>query len=174
MATGEEIITPELIEDVAKNELRALFPIIQAFRVNDMERLEVAMDVWHKEFEIENHFDSILTEIAKKLKRKQGENTGPQNNQAQLTIEAVRWLVEAGVVAETAEFIVKKVQETHENLMLPELKRLAFQLLEETRKTAERRAASKPRATPRSRKKKGDVEQDVSGLDDDIVEQGGI
>lgn len=104
IATGDEIITPELIEDVAKNELRALFPVIQAFRVNDMERQEEAMDVFHKEFEIENHFNSILTEIAKKLKKKQGVVSAPHNNQAQLAIEAVRWLVEAGFVGETAEY----------------------------------------------------------------------
>lgn len=43
---GDEIITPKLIVSVAETELKALYPIIQEFRIGNNAALETALDVF--------------------------------------------------------------------------------------------------------------------------------
>jgi len=175
IATGEELITPSLIENVAKNELRALFPVIQAFRLSDTQKLEQALDVFQKDFEIESHFNSVMEELVKKLK--QGRTDGQNQNEkveTDLTQEVVKWLNEAGIMLETAESLVKKVQEVHGSVSLPELKSLSYQLFLESKRKIEKGVRSQPRVGARNRGKKSEPKEIDAELSEDIKRTGEI
>ena len=67
----------------------------------------------NKDFAIEKHFSFILAELSKKLKVSRTQiSDAPETDKINQASQAIKWLVEAGTLTETAEAIVKKVQET--------------------------------------------------------------
>jgi hypothetical protein len=173
IASGTELITAPLIADVAKNELKAVYPVIQAFRLNNFKVLESAIDVFQKDFEVETHFGNVLSELAKKLKQNDGRATTVVISSSELASEAVQWLKEAGTPSEIAEAIVKKVQATHENLLLSELKRMSFQLLSDTKQKVEKTRSYRQRSNKKP-KKKAETQRSVPDLTGDVLTQGEI
>lgn len=145
IATGVEKITPELISDVAKTELKALYPVIQAFRLQQIDKLEEAMDVFQKDFVIESHLNDVLAQIVKRWKTKDQPVTSAEDSDpAEFILKASQWLSEMGISIGDAESFVKKVIEIHGNVTLPVLKRLSYDLYKTTKETVEKKARRQP------------------------------
>ncbi|MCP1311553.1 ATP-binding protein [Paenibacillus tyrfis] len=176
IANGTELITPELIHDVARNELRALYPIIQAFRLKDTAALEEATDVFISEFDVEAYFKNILPELTKKLKvasQIQHVETDEETDNKQKVLGAIKWLKEAGDPSDLSEQAVKEIYAKNADLTLPELKRQAYDLVNIYKKNIEKQLRSKPRGK-KAKKDTDELREEIQSLEQDVVAPGQI
>ncbi|CAG7648085.1 ATP-binding protein [Paenibacillus allorhizosphaerae] len=168
--SGVEIITPQIIRDVAENELRALKPVLQAVKLNDYVTLESLKDIYVKDFNIDKFFNKALAEMAKRnlTFANKPENEGTKKDVIDLSYEAVKWLMEAQVPMNHAETIVRALIEQHKNILLPELKSMALQTYAKLKLQVDK----KLRAGAKKTKKENESQKiDLSG---DIVPVGGV
>ncbi|UUZ80527.1 ATP-binding protein [Paenibacillus sp. P26] len=120
-----EKITPEIIVNVAKNELKAFQPVMEAIRLKNNGKLEEYMDIFQKEVDLE----SILSDVLLDFRNKKSQTPKKVDIQSEedTVICVARWLVEGGASFDQAERIVKAITNKEPDLPLPLLKNKAFQ-----------------------------------------------
>jgi hypothetical protein len=162
-----EKITPELLKSVSDTELRAFKPVIEAIRLNDPSLLENAMDLFLTEMNMEQIYETVKMQMARKNKTSQQKNAAAaEEDPIEKAKETTRWLVEAGVPSQQADQIIRTMMEANNKLSLPELKNESFQAYQKAKIKLERRLKNKPNVCQKQDKSGAKTSIDLSG---DIV-----
>ncbi|QQE78485.1 ATP-binding protein [Alicyclobacillus sp. SO9] len=103
IGTKDESITAEVIHGVARESLRLARPILNALRNNDLDTLQTVRDIHPLMPELRNYLKAAQQriEIEGSLNTVENQVQG-EGEEASVTSQLIRWLVEGGIDYETA------------------------------------------------------------------------
>lgn len=127
ISEGTEKITPEIIVAVAKNELKAFKPVMEAIRLRNDGKLEEYLDLFQKEIDLETLLSDVLVDIKRREKLNGTTSEAKRNFTDENSSQAIKWLTEAGASIDQAENIVKSIIVKSPELPLPILKNKSFE-----------------------------------------------
>jgi hypothetical protein len=176
MLDKTEKITPNTLKSILDNELSAFKPVIEAIRLNDPKLLDNAMDLFYTEMNMEQLYDAVVKQMAKKAKASgQDKIIEEEVDPKEKAKEAVRWLIEGGFNPHQADKAVRTIMKMNPKILLPELKNEAFQACQKVTKQAERRAKNIPLPSRKGKINDGiENSQSIADLSGDVVAAGGI
>ncbi len=147
MLDGTETITPELISDVYRRELKLLHPMIDALRANDIERLAAFDDV------APLGLSEILGSLGRKLQVKKSPLYAVRPGAKTFTQRIAAGLVATGFGEDEAESAAKEVEQAGKAKNLVDGAKAALDALTTPKRVVRGKA---PQPTPRFDERPGD------------------